>query len=302
MLFTPPRARGLLLGGLILVLLLGATALGVLELASAAVSPLTTLWVSLPIVATPLSAAVVYRLYGLLTASYRIDRNGFRLRWGLAGEEMPLAAVDSLRAASQVPGEVRVPRGWGWPGSVIGRGTVEGLGVVEFFATVRDERLLLLSGAGKTLAISPADPKAFVAAYVEANRLGSLQPIGTRSLRPNFFLARLWSDRLGTGLILAGLGLPLLQLGFLALRVPGLPAQVPFGFNPLGVPGPWVPPGRLLLLPLVAGLCWLADVAVGAWLYRREAERPLAYGVWATAVAVGVLLWGAGLSLLAAAK
>jgi uncharacterized membrane protein len=92
----------------------------------------------------------------------------------------------------------------------------------------------------------------------------------------------------------------LLLLGYLVVRAPSLPAQVPFGFDPSGAPDPMAPPGRLLLLPMIGGLCWLADLVVGAWIYRRDQDRPLAYAMWAAAVLVGGLLWGATFHLLAA--
>jgi hypothetical protein len=109
----------------------------------------------------------------------------------------------------------------------------------------------------------------------------------------------MWNDQLARGLVLAGLVLDLLLLGFLAVRAPALSGNVPFGFDPSGVPGPMVPPGRLLLLPLIAGFCWLGDLGLGAWLYRREREKPFAYAAWGTAVLVGGLFWGATLQLLA---
>jgi hypothetical protein len=80
-----------------------------------------------------------------------------------------------------------------------------------------------------------------------------------------------------------------------------LPELVPLGFDAQGVPEAFVPPGRLLLLPLIGGLCWAIDLGLGSAFYRREPERPLAYALWGTAVIVGLLLWGAILALLAAA-
>ncbi len=79
-----------------------------------------------------------------------------------------------------------------------------------------------------------------------------------------------------------------------------LPTEVPFGFDPYGQPESLVPPTRLLLLPMIAGFCWLVDLAIGLWLYRRDDQRPLAYGLWGISVLVAGLLWGASLHILAA--
>ncbi|MCJ7708747.1 MAG: hypothetical protein MUO38_14165, partial [Anaerolineales bacterium] len=62
MTFTPPRGLGLLLGGLLLALLVGAIGLSVSQLAAASVSAWIILWVALPLVSVPLAVLVAYRL------------------------------------------------------------------------------------------------------------------------------------------------------------------------------------------------------------------------------------------------
>jgi hypothetical protein len=133
-------------------------------------------------------------------------------------------------------------------------------------------------------------------------RMGSLERIQSIRLRPDFLFNRLWMDGWARGLVLAGLALSLLLLGFLAFQASALTTQVPFGFDVYGVPEGFVPATRLLLLPMIAGLCWLTDFVIGAWLFRKDELRPLAYGLWACALMVAGLLWGASLQLLAAAR
>lgn len=299
--FTPPRRLGVLIGGLFLAILFGAIAFSVHRLATEPISAWIILWVTLPLVGVPLTLLIGYRLYGLLTAGYRLDRDGFYLTWGLVAEQLPLAAISSLRPANEVAPKLHPDRGLWWPGCVYGQREVESEGTVEFFATSGNQGILVLSAGDRLLAISPPDLEAFHQAFVDATRMGSLEPIPTRSQSPNFVIGGLWTDAIARILILIGLALPLLLLGYLAIRLPSLPIQVPFGFNPTGAPDPLAPPGRLLLLPMVGGLCWLANMTMGVWLYRREADRPLAYAVWMSAVLVGGLFWGAALHLLAAA-
>lgn len=299
--FLPPRRLGLLLGGLLLTILLGATAFSVDRLARSTISGWTVLWVVVPLLGVPLAALVAYRLYGLASASYRLDRDGFRLIWGLAREQIPLNSLSAPRPITELPGRLIPAGGLWWPGCVVGRRDVEGLGSVEFFATTPPEGMVLLTAGEHHLAISPPDPGAFFQTFTSAVRLGSLEAIPSLSQRPNFLFNRLWSDHRARLLVILGLAAPLLLLAFLAIRASTLPALVPFGYDAAGHPDPWAPPGRLLLLPFIGGLCWLADLGIGAWLYRREDDRPLAYTVWGTAVFVGVLLWGAALQLLAAA-
>lgn len=300
MTFLPPRRLGLLLGALWLALLLGATGFAIERLGQAEISAWILLWVTLPLACIPGAALVAYRLHGLLTASYRLDRQGFTLRWGLALEQIPIEALEPPQPAQDLAPGLRPGPGLWWPGCLVGVRQIEGLGRVEFFAT-RPGTLLLLRAGDRHLAISPPDPQAFLQAFTDSVRMGSLEPLPARSQRPDFLFERVWGDRPARMLILAGLAVWMLLLAYLAVRAPGLPADVPIRFDPAGNPAPIGGPGRLLLLPFIGGLCWLADLVGGAWLFRREAEARAAYALWAAALAVGLLLWGAALQLIAAA-
>jgi hypothetical protein len=137
--------------------------------------------------------------------------------------------------------------------------------------------------------------------FNQMTQMGSLRRIERQSHRPDFLSARLWTDPLARWLILVGIGLPMTLLIYLALRASSLPGEVPFGFDPAGLPDPLAPPGRLLLLPLIGGICWLADLMLGAWVYGNRRDQTLSYALWGSAILVGCLLWGAALHLLAAA-
>jgi hypothetical protein len=296
----PPRLIGLLIGLALLGLSLGAAVIGLAQMAGASASAWLVLWAALPLVGVPLALVVSYRLFGLLTARYAVDRDSFRMRWGWAEEVAPLADAVLQPAPDSLRDRLR-PRGLWWPGCVVGRAAFPDVGEIEFFATRPGRDLLLVSTGGRTLAISPPDGPAFSEAFVSATRFGSLRRVSPRSARPEFFSARVWNDRLARALILVGLILPLGLLGYLGAVAASLPDLVPFGFEVGGQPGVRVPPSRLLFLPLIAVLCWLIDMILASVLYRVERDRPLAYGTWGLAVVTGLLLWGAALLLAAAA-
>jgi hypothetical protein len=128
-----------------------------------------------------------------------------------------------------------------WPGCVVGAAEVEGLGPVEFFSTRGAGGMLLVISPTRILAISPPDPDAFQRAFVAAAREGTLDPIQAHSSRPDLFPARLWADPIARPMLLAGIALPLVLLGFLGVRAASLPASVPFGFDSLGTPEAFVP-------------------------------------------------------------
>lgn len=301
MLFHPPRRLGLLIGSAFALLLAAIGGFGAYRLAIAPLTPLTVLWVLPPLLAIPAVVLIAYRLYGLLTARILLDRDGFLLEWGLAFEQVPLSALPQIQRATDLAAPISPGRGLWWPGCVVARREIEPLGTLEFFVTTERAGWILVPVAeDRQLVISPADPEAFLQAFLDANRLGALDPAPPMQRRPDLLVGRLWADRWARALLLTGLSLSLLLLIYLALIAPGLPPQVPFGFDAAGQPSLLVPPGRLLLLPFIAGFVWLVDGVLGAWLYRQAAARSIAYALWAVACLVGALFWGATLQLLGA--
>jgi len=289
-----------------LAILIAGIALGISQLGQALISLVSLLWIGLLLLAVPAALLVLNRMFGLLTASYRVDRDGFYLRWGMSYEQIALGSISEvspIRAGDPNRGQAEEPRrprlGFWWPGCVVGEakfGTGERL---EFFSTSHPI-LVIRTMTGRGLAISPPDVEAFQAAFFSATRMGSLESIPERSERADFLVKRVWNDRLARALILIGLLIPLLLLGALAVLAPSLPELVPFGFGPTGEPTPLAPPGRLLLLPMIAALVWTADLVLGAWFFGNYTDQPVAYALWSAAIVAGALLAGATWQLLSA--
>ncbi len=293
-----PRLLRPLLGATSILLFgLALVAVGVYQLGTAGADNLLMLWVTLPIVGMPLALWAGYHLYGLVTAKYHLDRDQFSLAWGGAREVIPLGAI--LRVERTTWSDLPRPRMPSPPGIRLGQAAGQ-KERIEFFAADTDQ-LVLVECEDSAFLISPRDTEAFLEAFLEATRMGALREVPAVSQRPDLLPARLWSDRLARGLLLAGLLVPIGLLGYLGVRMADLPGTVPFGFTALGAPGPDAPPRRLLLLPLIGGLVWLADLLLGGYLYRQSLGRPFAYALWGLAVLVGFLLWGASLQMLAAA-
>lgn len=296
----PPRTAGLAINLLVILLLLSAAALGLIQVSTAPLSLLTVLWIVLPLVGVPLSLFLLYDLYGLLTARYHLDRDGLRVRWGWAVEQLPIGTIRSMHLVRRGEGLASLAGRLRWPATTVG--SLEGAGAerLDFFLALGGEDLVRVELEGRSLLLSPQDGPGFIEAYQQAALLGSLQPMPNLSQRPRFAVAELLADRAGRLLLLAGILLPLILLGYLAFRVPDLPSQVPFGFDPQGIPVTFAPPGRLLLLPMISGLCWLFNFSFGLWLYRLPPQRMLAYALWGASVIVGGLFWGATIQLLTA--
>ena len=300
----------MLLGLLWLAILLAGIGLSIRQLGQGLISPTSLVWVGLLLLALPLVLLVLNRLFGLITASYRVDRDGMYVRWGISHEQIPLDLISEVRPLRETipPGEIsagesvepRRPRlGFWWPGCMVGRASSESGIEIDFFAT-QGHLLVIRTLTDRKIAISPPDLEAFQGAVLSATRMGSLEAIPERTVRANFLVTHVWGDRLARSLILVGLFIPLLLLGALVIASPSLPDLVPFGFGSNGQPSPLAPPGRLLLLPMIAGLIWIADLVVGAWFYSDEGDRPVAYTLWSAAIAAGALLTGAAWRLISA--
>jgi len=298
MVFQTDRRRGIALGIMFLAAVLIVAVTGVVQLSRAPISVLVLVWVGLPIVMSPIAIFLLYRLYGVLTSSYRLDRDGFYLEWGLAREQIPIHAIAGVYSATEFSPHLTPSSGFWWPGCMVGRREIPGKGVVEFFATSDSDGLVILRTGERLLAISPPDPAAFNQAFIEATRMGALQRIEQISRRPAFLSELIMADRRANLLLASGLILPFLLLGLLAIRIPTLPTAVPFGFGVEGDVSVFVPPARLLLLPLISGLCYFTNALVGVLAYRRIEERPLAYALWSISIVVTLLFGGAVFQLL----
>jgi hypothetical protein len=92
----------------------------------------------------------------------------------------------------------------------------------------------------------------------------------------------------------------LLNLGLVGLvgfLIPSL-SEVPFGFNPLGVPSVTAPSVRLILLPLISSLMFISGLLAGLYLYRWDRERPLAFIIWLSSTLCALLFLLAVLFLI----
>jgi hypothetical protein len=299
MVFHPPRTSGLAIGLSAVMLLLGLDAGFAYVLTHNPLSLAGVLGLALLLASLPVVAVVGYRTYGLWRSRYVLSRNAIVVEWGSRRIVLPMAMLDEVRAAADLPAELR-PRGLTWPGNVFGTGPVEGLGEVEFLAAAEKPGLVLLRHAEAWLAISPADPPAFLAALEAARSAGPQEEVEPESAIPAVQRLDVLRDRLALALIALGTAGAVLLLGYLAVISPQLPAQIALHFDAQGLPDRFGPPSGLLILPAIAGLTWLANTLGGLWLHRSPSQRPTAYVLLAATLFVQALVWVATISLLTA--
>lgn len=275
--FQPPRRQGLLfLGGSILFLASSSAAAFLIGLnQKAGVFFVGLLLLSLVFFA-PLPM-FLYRAYALLRASYRLERDGLRLRWGLRAEDIPLPEIEWVRKASDLASELPLP-GLAWPGALRGTIKVRDLGAVEYMASTR-KTLVLVATPQKVYALSPEDPDLFLRSFHRSLEMGSLTPISSVSVLPVAYLTQIWRDRLARWILLGGFLFSVLLFAGVGLVIPGRGA-ISLGFYPNGQPLPPGPAEQLLLLPILGAFVFLTDLAAGLFFYRREYSRLIAYLVW----------------------
>jgi hypothetical protein len=298
--FHPPRTTGLAIGLGALIGLLGidVALLAVLRAHPLALAGFVSLL--LLVASLPALAFLAYRLYGLLRSRYVLSRNAIVVEWGDRRIVLPMALLDEVRAGAEVEAPTLRPRGLAWPGSAVGVNSVPGVGEVEFLAATEKPGLVLLRHAESWLAISPANPTAFLENLQTLRAEGPSVTIEPESVVPVVQRWAVLHDRVALGLIGAGGVSVLLLLGYLALVAGQLPAEIALHFDGQGRPDRFGAPTGLLILPAIAGLTWLVNTGLGVWLHRRLSERAATYVLLGATLFVQALVWVATVGLLTA--
>jgi hypothetical protein len=230
---------------------------------------------------------IVYRAVALGRATYQLEREGLRLRWGLRVEDIPLNTIEWVRPAKELGYHLSQPR-FSWPGALLGLSHIAELGTVEFIAAESDN-LMLIATPSNVFAISPANPRAFMRAYQRTSEMGSLSPMAAFSAQPAMFMRNMWRDPAARFPVLFAI---ILTLALLIATITIIPARpmVSLGFDPSGKPLPPVSGEKLLLLPTLSGIVVVISISIGLFYYRHEDQRMPAYVLMAGACLTPLLL------------
>ncbi|MCB0012749.1 MAG: DUF1648 domain-containing protein [Anaerolineales bacterium] len=255
------------------------------------------LLLSLPVLAT-----LFVGTRAIQRGRYHVDADLLHLDLGQAVEQIPLSAIEDIRYGHELTAKTTF-RGLRWPGLYLGQGqtTLDGHErAIHYLATRPPADQLLILTTDTIYGISPADLALF------RDSLKALQA-GSQPTRPDaggssWGIAgwQIWRDRIFVSLLLAGLGLNLLQFGYLAARFSKLPAAVPLHFGVDGGVDRWGAPRGLLLLPLLGLAFWLVNGGLGLIFYHIRDNRPVAYLIWLVTIIIQLASWIALLELLSA--
>ena len=293
--FPPAKQFGLILHALIIILLAGASIWAFANLANAQMGPMFVSYLLIGTFAFAPIPFLGYRAYALFKADYYIDRDSLAILWGLRVEDIPLTDIEWVRPVSDLSRPLSLPR-FRLPGAVLGTRRHPDLGAVEFIAS-STRNLILIATSKHVFAISPRDAASLVRTFARATELGSLMPTEAKSVYPSFVITQAWEQPIARFLWVTGLLLNLGLVAWVGFLIPSL-SQIPFGFNPFGVPNETAPSIRLILLPLISGLMFITGLIAGLYLYRWEKERPLAYIIWLSSTLCALLFLVAVLFLV----
>jgi hypothetical protein len=275
--FPPSKRFGLVVHGIIILVLAVISAWGFINIARTQLGPMFVNFLLTGILGFAPIPFLAYRAYALLRADYYIDRDSLAMLWGLRVEDIPLTDVEWVRPATDLSHPLSLPR-FRLPGAILGTRRHADLGLVEFIAS--DSRnMILIATAKRVFAISPKDANSLIRTFARATEMGSLLPAEPKSVYPSFILTQAWESPLVRFMWVSGLILNIGLVIWVALLIPSL-GQISLGFSPFGAPLEPAPSIRLILLPLLSGLLFIAGWGMGLYFYRWDMQRMLANIIW----------------------
>lgn len=286
--------KGWRLGLTFVVVLLLATIGFIVIAALQPVSWLTFVLGLLALAALLVSLLLVYWLWGLLNASYAMDRNAVTIRWGGNQHQIPLASVREVHSGAELQ-RARLRRGFQWPGHFVGLGEAAEIGPILFYATTALDRQVIIRTEELAYAISPADLEGFLAAFRERLEMGATQEVVEQSSHPVFLDWAIWKDWLALSVLGGSALLLLLLVGLLCWRYPFLPPEIALRFNEAGEVLLTASAAHIFYLALIGAIFLAFNTTLGFLLYLRE--RVASYFLWIGDLVLQAGLWVAVMTI-----
>jgi hypothetical protein len=284
--FPPPKQRGLIIHGIIILVLAVIAITGFVNLTRADVGPIFLTSLLIALVAFIPIPFFVYRAYSLLRADYHLDRDSLAINWGLRVEDIPLTDIEFIRSSHDLTTPLRLPS-LPIPGGLLGMRRHPDLGTVEFLAS-DSKKLLLVATAKRVFVISPENPAALTQTFARATELGSLTPVESKSVYPSFVVIQAWESGVARYLWLTTLFLNLGLFIWASLIIPSTP-RVALGPQFAGSALETVPSSQLIIFPVACLLLSMTGWIAGLYFFRWEKERVLAFIVWGSSMVMSLL-------------
>lgn len=256
-----------------------------------------------------LALRVLYQLWGLINASYELDRNALVIHWGPIEHQIPMVSIRDVIAGTKLD-NVRIRPNLRWPGYKVAIGSATtskdddapdealptNLDPVLFYASTPLSEQVVLRTDGITYAISPEDTEAFLEALRDRLEMGPTQEIEEHSTHPAFLDWEIWHDRWSLAMLGSSLALLVLLVGVLCWRFPSLPPEIALRFTPAGSILLTGSRTRIFYFALLGVAFTVINGGLGLFFYRRQ--RPISYFLWSGLLAVMGSLWAAAITIL----
>lgn len=277
MIFKPRRSTGVLVGIAIILSVLALDALLLSYLRQSQISLIFFIFALLVILSLPLLALLGCLVYGLFNLRYQLHRNALTIAWGATQHIIPMDSIREVVRGEDLGEEVKVS-GVSWPGYLVGRGQIQGIGRALFYATEPVSEQLLVVTPTVAYGISPADPDGFLDAFEIRQQMGPIQLLPYEHHQPEILSWPIWRDRLAHLLLALGSGANLILFAYHCWRYPALGQADVFR------------------LPAIGLVALIANSSLGILIHGRQ--RVGAYLLWGGTVAVQLLSWLAALNII----
>lgn len=284
--YPPPKRRGMITHGIILLVLTVIAVIGFFSLSSAEVGPTFLIWLLAALISFAPIPFFAYRAYSLWRADYHIDRDSLAISWGLRVEDIPLSDIEWMRSADDLTHPLALPA-FPLPGGLLGIRRHPELGIVEFLASDK-KKLLLVATAKRVFVISPENPSGLSQTFARATEMGSLTPVEAKSIYPSFVVTQAWESGIARYLWLTALFLNIGLFIWASLIIPTTP-RVALGQQIAGSVLETVPSSQLIIFPVASLLLAVIGWIAGLYFYRWERERALAFIVWGSSTLTSLL-------------
>ena len=284
--FPPPKQRGLILHGIVILILTAITIFAFINISSTDVGPSFLIALLIAFASFIPIPFFLYRLYSLWRADYYISRDSLTINWGLRIEDIPLTDIEWIRPADDLTHPVSLPS-FPIPGGLLGTRRHPDLGMVEFLAS-DSRKLLLVATAKRVFVISPEDSAGLSQTFARITELGSITTVESKSVYPSFVVIQAWESGLARYLWLSGLFLNIGLFIWASLIIPSTP-RVALGPQFAGSALETVSSSQLIIFPLAGLLLSVISWIAGLYFYRWEKERVLAFIVWGSSTFTSLL-------------
>jgi len=229
--YQPPRALGLIVGGLLTLWSAALTFLLLNAGVTGGSSILAFFTFGGGVAALALCALFAYWTYSLATLTYTLDRNGLVISWGAVRQVVPLQAIDRLvpGTSAGVPGV----QGVSWWGHHVGSAEVDRIGHVLFYSTHQTaDQVLYVLTVERNYAITMEDAADFAREVQRRQDLGPTAVVEHRVERSGAALQSVFADDLARWLCIAAVTGAALLWGYIAVRYSSLPPTLTLHFPP----------------------------------------------------------------------